>query len=81
MIMAKESENIGIGEKKNASLEKKEEFSNNSEQIKELDILKKQLGKLIFLNKSSVANCVAEIRKLKKIIANEKMKINKILTK
>ena len=47
----------------------------------EVNTLKKQLSKLIFLNKSSITNCVLEIRKLKKIIAKEKMKINKYLTK
>ena len=58
-------------------------LSNNEclKKMQELSILKKQLSKLVFLNKSSITNCVLEIRKLKKIIAKEKMKINKNFNK
>ena len=34
-----------------------------------------------FLNRSSIVDCKQEIKKLKKIIVNENIKMHKILTK
>ncbi len=49
--------------------------------LKELRNLKKQHEKMKFLNRSSIVDCKQEIKKLKKIIVNENIKMHKILTK
>jgi hypothetical protein len=49
--------------------------------LKEVRNLKKQHEKMKFLNRSSIVDCKQEIKKLKKIIVNENIKMHKILTK
>ena len=49
--------------------------------LKELKKKKKQHEKMKFLNRSSIVDCKQEIKKLKKIIVNENIKMHKILTK
>lgn len=49
--------------------------------LKEVRNLKKQYEKMKFLNRSSIVDCKQEIKKLKKIIVNENIKMHKILTK
>ena len=49
--------------------------------LKEVRNLKKQHEKMKFLNRSSIVDCKHEIKKLKKIIVNENIKMHKILTK
>ena len=49
--------------------------------LKDVRNLKKQYEKMKFLNRSSIVDCKQEIKKLKKIIVNENIKMHKILTK
>ena len=49
--------------------------------LKEVRNLKRQHEKMKFLNRSSIVDCKQEIKKLKKIIVNENIKMHKILTK
>lgn len=49
--------------------------------LKEVRNLKKQHEKMKFLNRSSIVDYKQEIKKLKKIIVNENIKMHKILTK
>lgn len=59
----------------------KKSISIKNDILKEVRNLKKQHEKMKFLNRSSIVDCKQEIKKLKKIIVNENIKMHKILTK
>ena len=49
--------------------------------LREVRILKRQYEKMRFLNRYSIVDSKKEIKNLKKIIVDENIKMNKILTK
>ena len=78
--MNNNNNNISADETVNDVTEKKS-ITFRNDFLKELRNLKKQHEKMKFLSRSSIVDCKQEIKKLKKIIVNENIKMHKILTK
>ena len=72
--------NISADETINDVTEKKS-ITFRNDFLKEVKKKKKQHEKMKFLNRSSIVDCKQEIKKLKKIIVKENIKMHKILTK